>query len=789
MAVARAETDLKRAFLTDPLHHLSHIDAIHDFKTFLGKDGATKKRNDERYHYWDGFKHYILAMGSGQSPSFAATFNNCVRSVSAAEIENTSLKFAKDLTKPVEHKVVYKGGGRTPNQFYTDVAEHLAAYAVGGQIPLVVDTEYTLNSDGPKLREFSSNFVVCKNKENFSDPGRSYMRGYGSEASEEGAERRTYNGGDVDTGIGDVTLSGSAGDVTIEYGGIITENYRRLDVVLPNSKGQCQGVFESLLKTFSYTNDELLDYCGMFNTNTPFPDYATTVLLRRIAVQFIKKRLGDQLQVASCKKRIHYKLKLGGALVYYGGAANMCVFWSYDRVAIAYAILIGVPCVLQEKNGNVTIFIPRVAIGGAQKGGAPCTRSLVHTEAQVNANSSSTPIARHINSSPDCLNRYLEMHFEPDSVYYQPINCIMAIKFLINSTAALMGLRVRINAMLSETFLNTYSNTTPQLYIAGANEADDTAALAADPNLVFYSKKYLFYIERTNPMAGRHEFTFRRTGAGGAVPGADADKIITFSGLIPEISGNILRGENEPLENQGGGGSSVKNKANPLIHLLSCLSSVEKKLLILSDNRELFFAEDKGCDVPYGGYSCYDMIFFIQVLVETFKTKRDKNLVIDSVGSLFQILEKLGEDKLVENLKFFLNTYSPYKHKHGKTINMKHIQLIALVVEESKKRVTKTEKAMASFDFDSDKMTKYLDDHLPIGIITRFYNEAYLADTPALKRINLSSLLSQTKKNLKKRSRSLSANRAISRSNNRRSTTYRNNTVLRTPSVRTFLGF
>jgi hypothetical protein len=222
-------------------------------------------------------------------------------------------------------------------------------------------------------------------------------------------------------------------------------------------------------------------------------------------------------------------------------------------------------------------------------------------------------------------------------------------------------------------------------------------------------------------------------------------------------------------ENQSGG-SPVRHKANPLLHLLSHLSSIEKKILVLSDNRELFFAEDKGYDVPYGGYSCYDMVFFIQALVEILKKIKDKNLVIDSVGSLFQILEKLGEDMLAENLKFFLNTYSPYKHLHGKDINMKQVQLIALVIDEAKKRVAKTEKAMAAFGFDSDKMTKYLDDHLPIGIITYLYNEAFVALTPSVRRINLSSTKSGTKRNIYRRSR----NNKNQRNNNQRNNNQRN---------------
>jgi hypothetical protein len=516
---------LQEAFHRAAIEHLSHMDAIHDFKTFLGLDRPNNKRGDPDYYYWRGFKHYILVIGSGGNPKEAELFNGCPPLMPAAGIEDAALDFAIEHMNPREVRVPYSGVGDGPNRFYERVAEELSEYLSDGgrpgqgKIPLVVDTEYTLNK-AIRLREFIDNFVVCKNKENFSDPGRSFSRNYVSQVEERNGDQRRYSMPKVDTRIGDIVVtrkdSGEPTDVEILYEDangdvIMREQYTRIGAVLPNSKAQCQGAFENLLKKHEYKRPTpMLEYCPRFKDGNKLPgEYANINLLQKLALQLIKKRMGDQLQVASCMEKINYEDKNGVPFTY-GGEESPCVFWSYDRVAVAFAIVKETPCAFQDKNGSVRIFLPP-ATGGAQKGGAPCTRSLIHTDAELVSSSISTPIVREINSSPACLNRYVEMHFEPGSIYYHPIQCINLIK--------LLSPRGVNRDMFKETFLTCYGldDSMPKIQIEDDDEAAVTTTLTETPGLVFYSTKYKVYIVHTQPREDDHHFMLYRTSANGSM--------------------------------------------------------------------------------------------------------------------------------------------------------------------------------------------------------------------------------------------------------------------------------
>lgn len=691
---------LKAEFGKDPLFFLSHIDCIHDFKPFLSQDRPNQPRGGDpaKFHYWTGFKHYIMSYdkkGTEIRPSLTKIFNGCKPIVSAATIEDVALEMSTDLMgiQPVE--IVYGN----PNSFYDNVYAALGPYrGADGRVPLVIDVEYKLNT-ADKLREFVSQFAVCRNKEHYSDPSRSFMRDYGAAVVEEdGADERRYDAGDnVNTRLGTVVVSGRARDVTINYGGVLTETYVAAQKVFPNSKGQCRGAFTQLLKVGDYVNGNI-DYCSGFQQDVPLPGkYATPELIARIASHLIKKRLGDQLQVASCQKRIKYR-NVAGASIEYGGDLP-AVFWSFDRVAIAYAILLNIPCVQEFVNGNVRIYLPRKQRGGA------CTRGkLDYSPAEMEAGiPTSKPIVDLVNENPECLNRYLELHFETDSIYYQPIFCVQLIK--------LLGLPVN-PAMFEENYVTLYNDMAPQMYIEGEpEEASIIALLSANPSWVFYSLKYKLYIDHAVGAGGEHVFQICSTQANGSTPGP---VLFRFNQtVLGAAAPGILLQE---------GGSASKKKEDPVAHFLAALSSVEKISLVLSDNRELFTAELKCYDVPPVGYTCYDIIFFVRALVKKFKGAQ-KPLVSESVGALFDILKELGENTLLDNLKLFLNTYSQYRHISTKNYGAQHIKFIKSLLEKSKERTREIEKTLAGFKYDLDKMVRYLDKHLPLGTLTKLYNQ------------------------------------------------------------------
>jgi hypothetical protein len=731
-------------FRENPIYYLSTIDGIHDFKTYLGKDRPNQVRQDPKFYYWKGFKNYIMSyrnIGRTIIPQETLIFNGCAPIISSATIENVALELSKATVNPAVRKIKY-----TPNnkpEFYAAVSVALENYSVAGvdgdpriRIPIVIDTEYYVNK-AATTAEFVDHFAVCVNKENIADPGQSFLRNYDrATVKESGDEARVYSYPDhpIDSRLGPVTLRGNVDLVEIKYGGVIVEQYNRTHRVYPNSKSQAQGAFEKLLNvTRPYGLDKLMDYCARFNGGTALPgDFSNPAILAQIAAHLIKKRFGDQLQVLSCIRTILY-ITSRGAQVRYGGRDRPCVFWSYDRVAIAYAILLGIPCVYELANGDIEIYIPKVenaalyagiiaALADVQAGGA-CTRENVRDFSAISKEGivSSTPLTNHINSGPDCLNRYIELHFETTSVYFHPINCIQFMSFLHHS-----GRRGGFDVnMFNETYETIYNNRFPQLYIEGDGrpghwgEEKIIETLSEYNYIVFYSFKYKIWIAH-GENAGTHTFEIRKLHADGSTLPTDHSMLIYRFTQGSVLSFGDPRAYSQLLE---GGGSSSQKKVDPVIHFLSALSAVEKRFLVLSDNRELFTAELKGFDVPPIGYTCYETIFFVLALVKKFKKSDNRKAVTESIGSLFDILKELKEYSFAKELKLLLNMYSTYKHVTSHKHTAVHVSIIQRLVEKARIAGKKMHKALSGLK-DQSKMVKLIHKNLPLGILTRQYIEA-----------------------------------------------------------------
>jgi hypothetical protein len=101
-----------------------------------------------------------------------------------------------------------------------------------------------------------------------------------------------------------------------------------------------------------------------------------------VALPYIAKRAGDQLQVLSCRQSIYYEEFT---------APIQCVFWTIDRVAAAFAIMLGIPVVLQLPLKNAEIYLPNRAfletltirlnqmLNPPAVGGNICTRQMFDT--------------------------------------------------------------------------------------------------------------------------------------------------------------------------------------------------------------------------------------------------------------------------------------------------------------------------------------------------------------------------------------------------------------------------
>ena len=92
-------------------------------------------------------------------------------------------------------------------------------------------------------------------------------------------------------------------------------------------------------------------------------------IAQEIYIWFLYKRLGDQLQALGCKKcrkytRVSYDA--GGRLIHSLTAANIpfqqnnqSVFYSYDAIACAFAILNKIPCIYEDAAKNLHVFNPQ----------------------------------------------------------------------------------------------------------------------------------------------------------------------------------------------------------------------------------------------------------------------------------------------------------------------------------------------------------------------------------------------------------------------------------------------
>ncbi len=691
---------------------LSYLDSLHDFKRYLGmvdRPNSVRGEPADKLHYWRNFAFNILRTGMGGTPVHSHFLNGCYRF--GIHPEELGMKLAKETTqinKPVE--IQYEA--KTPGSFYTKLSDVLSDYKQDGLIPLVVDTEFCLHKDSESIREMSANFAICKNMEMYSDPSRTAKRDFHSaEWIEVAGDSRVYN----DTIIGgslNIKISGTVNSIEIEYSGdqgvYVTENYKLTHKILANTIGNCKDAFNSLLRSGDFHDSEF-DYCSMLASNAfvQKASWTDVPLLRSMAIHLMKKRHGDQLQVKSCLQAITYER---GDKTRVFGAEKPCVFWSYDRLAIAFAILLGIPCVHQSPNKNIVVYLPLKKEGAAQNGGA-CTRAnLEYTSAEVQANVvSSMPIVNLINTKQGCLKRYVELHLEPDKVQYSPFYLIYIIK--------IKGLTKFVSKELfTEEFIYSYNNDYPQLHIKEDREEGTVTILNEQPSILFYSFKYQLYIN----LSGGFIVVYKMDGSGSTA--ADTVKeIYKFSSLVLN-SDDYIEGQEDQHAAEARSvmeGGSLTPKRNPLMNLLKKMKQVEDYMVVFPDSRERFMAQDKSHFIERGGYTSYEMVFFFRAAVELFDAADDKAQFCRAFRSIFHTLNALKETQLSSEILLFLNTFTNFHSRSEGTEEAKPI--IAAVLKMAKTYIEEMQAAMESFGFDQHKMINYLEKHVPHGILGNYY--------------------------------------------------------------------
>ena len=707
----------------DPQTLLSYLDSIHDFKSHLGmvdRPNRLQGKSSDKLHYWRDFAFNILRTGMGGKPLDSYLLNGCHRV--GIHPEELGMHLAKTYTgigAPVE--IRYEADN--PGSFYTKLFDVLTKYKQHELIPIIADTEFCLSRDSNTLQEMNTKFAICKNMEMYSDPSRTAKRDFHSaEWIEVPGATRVYK----DTTIGgllDVTISGSTNSIKIEYSGggkgYLTEQYKLADRILPNSIGNCKDAFSSLLRTGDFYHSPI-DYCKMQRENTFVEEqsWGNTALLRSMAIHLMKKRHGDQFQVRSCLEAIRYEH--GGRKLIFGGE-KPCVFWSYDRLAIAFAILLGVPCVHQIPNKNVKVYLP---LQKSQGGGA-CTRANVeYTATELGGNAAtSKPIIDLINTSTECLKRYVDLHLEIDKVQYSP-------KYLINILKMKASAGIT-KSLFTEEFLYNYHWPHSQLYVKGDHEEATIAILNANENILFYSLNHHIFILRDNTFLRIYRMDDRSTVAAGAEIYSFTKFVLTEESLMPR---------------------------NPFLKLLKKMKQVENYMVIFSDSRERFMAEDKGHFIEHGGYTSYEMVLFFNAAVELFGRIEDKMEFCRAFHGVFHTLNALGETQLSSELLLFLNTFSEFSDNSLGTEEA--MPIIASIVTLTKAYSQEAHAAMESFGFNENNMIEYLDRHLPLGTFGRYCDHI----ESALQAYNAKPVAANTIVK-PRRSRSRSRNRTVRKLN------------------------
>jgi hypothetical protein len=328
------------------------MDLRHDFnkENFLTLAKINNYRKAINLHSTYSYYFYYRTRNDIRNTSNEGCSDVCIN------IEEDALDSAVNIMgiQPIEY--IYED--RKVDNFYSMIADTLKEYKVDRKIPVVVDTQKILSPNSiNNVRSLINNFILCRNKELYSDPANIFNSGIAID--EQGTERRVYTEKDIYTGMGDIIITGSIDEQTIQYGdsgetGIFHKAYK----IVSNTTRECKETYSQICDRYDIPSEVPAGSCVEFKNGRDSIRYPDVNILKKLASIFLKKRCGDQLQVLSCLRPIVYE---GGRT--YGGESP-CVFWSYDRLAIAFAILKGIPCVLEKpcgivENARVYIYVPK----------------------------------------------------------------------------------------------------------------------------------------------------------------------------------------------------------------------------------------------------------------------------------------------------------------------------------------------------------------------------------------------------------------------------------------------
>ena len=374
---------------------LTMLEQKHDFKSFASDiQGSNRNPNNPPGgfipDYFSLMFSTIYRVSMGLHVSYSRLFNGCARDYGAPEPFGINLAFDK-YGDPARRKTMTRDE-RNPTTFYNMLRANLnTIWADGTLVPIVVDFAFMLSRDSGNIAALKEQFVICKNKETYADPGKSARRIYGAFdksgqavnrvdiIEKNGNEDRVYiDGVDIFTGMGNITVSGNIDAVNVKYGDILEEKYELASNILNNQIALCRAKIKSLIATkrtavmktennprgTAFNPDNPIRYCDNDENITAITDmnpYTDKELIKNIGAQFLKKKGADNLTACSCKRAINY-LKVDGSTVTYGGPDRPCLYWTHDQLAAAFAIINRIPVFLEGPlNHNHYLYLPPAA--------------------------------------------------------------------------------------------------------------------------------------------------------------------------------------------------------------------------------------------------------------------------------------------------------------------------------------------------------------------------------------------------------------------------------------------
>jgi hypothetical protein len=548
---------------------------------------------------------------------------------------------------------------RDYKKYHEAIAKKLGYVDGGNPIPVVVDTSRTLTHDSDPY------FIICRNKECVADPSNTSSMFFPllAQETDDNIDRK-YTINNVEH-----TVSGTLDAPVIKYkiGAADAAEYNFGAAAGPRKpneievcKGKIKEVVNSVINPAVGAAPALSSYqdivgvagdrvkalvlffskaCEIYN-KLSYKGVVDDNVKKDIAIPYIAKRGGDQLQVESCLKSIKYKQMefyqvpgpRGGVgekgykprgVAYPDKTITNAVFWTIDRVAACYAILRGVTTVLQLPTKDIVIYkksgFTSTWAGGKSKmrGGAACTRHMLNAMRKI-----------HKRITNDCFLLMYKELCNPKVKYYEPFT-------LLN----LLYYATTIREISDSTLKNIYTKNIQLNLDKCIIEAEG----AIDANV---GDRQILKVPDIVGIAYQPDGKIKIDGIAGTISSDE---------LVNTLNTKSVFG----LNNFMGGGKTfhaiwedlhssfnLEIARKLFVDFIELLATAENQYFLHRDLADNFYIYNPDSQVTHGGHSQIEMVSFLDSLISSYKNAYKSNNI----------------NKLADFLQTFI--YFPYLLQH-----------------------------------------------------------------------------------------------------------------------------